>query len=189
MCLSEPAQRTTGNDAASDAESAGCARRSTETEWRRPRAQRRGRDSRRPAAVQAASDAAGKQRDEGLSKATRQPRRPDSYLTGHPAVADDTRGFSIGGRFDWNEYKPAIRRWEYATGRAAPHPIEAGIRGQPRLASCFVEWLMGLPAGFVTALGLPRGAELRALGNGVVPQQAESALRELVAAVRQLHNN
>lgn len=38
---------------------------------------------------------------------------------------------------------------------------------------------MGLPAGYVTELGLPRSAELRALGNGVVPQQAEAALREL----------
>jgi DNA (cytosine-5)-methyltransferase 1 len=48
------------------------------------------------------------------------------------------------------------------------------------LASRFVEWLMGLPADYVTDLGLPRTAELRALGNGVVPQQAEEALRLLV---------
>lgn len=39
---------------------------------------------------------------------------------------------------------------------------------------------MGLSAGYVTGLGLPRTAELRALGNGVVPQQAESALYELL---------
>ena len=80
------------------------------------------------------------------------------------------------GEFDWKQYEPAIRRWEYVTGRHAPHPIEAGSRGQPRLAAHFVEWLMGIPAGCVTGLGLPRSAELRALGNGVVPQQAEEAL-------------
>lgn len=42
---------------------------------------------------------------------------------------------------------------------------------------------MGLPTGYVTDLGLPRSAELRALGNGVVPQQAEMALRVLVCEV------
>ncbi|MEU0514532.1 MULTISPECIES: hypothetical protein [Amycolatopsis] len=46
------------------------------------------------------------------------------------------------------------------------------------LAPLFVEWLMGFPSGWVTAghLGLPRTAQLRALGNGVVPQQAAYAL-------------
>lgn len=39
---------------------------------------------------------------------------------------------------------------------------------------------MGLPPGFVTDLGLPYGAQHRAIGNGVVPQQAEAALRQLV---------
>lgn len=39
---------------------------------------------------------------------------------------------------------------------------------------------MGLPEGFVTDVGLPYGAQLRLLGNGVVPQQAEHALRLLV---------
>jgi DNA (cytosine-5)-methyltransferase 1 len=39
---------------------------------------------------------------------------------------------------------------------------------------------MGLSEGYVTGLGLPRSGELRALGNGVVPQQAEKALRYLV---------
>lgn len=41
---------------------------------------------------------------------------------------------------------------------------------------------MGLPAGHVTAVpDLSRTAQLKALGNGVVPQQAEAALRILVA--------
>lgn len=36
---------------------------------------------------------------------------------------------------------------------------------------------MGLPAGWVTDVpGLGRNAQLRALGNGVVPQQAALAL-------------
>lgn len=41
---------------------------------------------------------------------------------------------------------------------------------------------MGLPDGHVTAVpGIPRGAQLKALGNGVVPQQAAHALRMLLA--------
>lgn len=42
--------------------------------------------------------------------------------------------------------------------------------------------MQGLPAGHVTGVpGLTRGAQLKALGNGVVPQQAEAALRLLLA--------
>jgi DNA (cytosine-5)-methyltransferase 1 len=82
--------------------------------------------------------------------------------------------------FDWQQYAPAIQRWEAVMRRPVPSPIERGTRGQPRLASRFVEWLMGLPAGYVTDLGLPRSAELRAFGNGVVPQQAEEAVHQLL---------
>jgi DNA (cytosine-5)-methyltransferase 1 len=40
--------------------------------------------------------------------------------------------------------------------------------------------MMGLPAGWVTATpGLSRNEQLKALGNGVVPQQAALALRML----------
>ncbi|MER5707102.1 hypothetical protein [Streptomyces sp. NPDC002122] len=41
---------------------------------------------------------------------------------------------------------------------------------------------MGLPVGHVTDVpGLDRNAQLKALGNGVVPQQAEAAIRALLA--------
>lgn len=40
---------------------------------------------------------------------------------------------------------------------------------------------MGLPEGWVTDVpGLSRNAQLKALGNGVVPQQAAAALRLLL---------
>jgi len=78
-------------------------------------------------------------------------------------------------------YEAAIRRWERVLGRAAPHPVEPGRGGRPRLAPRFVEWLMGLSAGFVCDLDLPRTAQLRILGNGVVPQQATVALNALIA--------
>lgn len=81
---------------------------------------------------------------------------------------------------NWGPYQAAIRRWELVVGRLAPLAVERGTRGQARLSPAFSEWLMGLPAGFVTDLGLPYGAQHKAIGNGVVPQQAEAALRQLV---------
>ena len=44
-----------------------------------------------------------------------------------------------------------------------------------KLSSRFVEWMMGLPDGWVTGVGLSRSQELKMLGNGVVPQQAAAA--------------
>lgn len=42
--------------------------------------------------------------------------------------------------------------------------------------------MMGLPAGYVTAVpGISRNEQLKMLGNGVVLQQAEEALRWLLA--------
>jgi hypothetical protein len=83
---------------------------------------------------------------------------------------------------DWGEYSAAVHRWELATGRPAPYPTQPGRHGRPVLAPPFVEWLMGLPPGWTTAenLELPRTAQLRALGNGVMPQQAAHAMTLLL---------
>ena len=76
----------------------------------------------------------------------------------------------------WSEYASAVARHARMVGRDAPDPTEKGPKGGDRLAARFVEWMMGLPAGWVTGCGLTRTEELKALGNGVVPQQAASAL-------------
>jgi len=48
--------------------------------------------------------------------------------------------------------------------------------------------MMGLPEGWVTDIpGLSRNAQLKALGNGVVPQQAAMALRLLLGRARKDH--
>ncbi|WP_327322558.1 DNA (cytosine-5-)-methyltransferase [Streptomyces sp. NBC_01210] len=81
------------------------------------------------------------------------------------------------GEDAWGPYAPAISRWERISGRAAPPATNE--RG--RLATAFVEWMMGLAPGWVTAVpGLTRAAQLKALGNGVVPAQASGALRILL---------
>lgn len=75
-------------------------------------------------------------------------------------------------------YAPAIERWERVIGRPAPPATEPG-KTHPRLSARFVEWMMGLPDGHVTGVGLTRNQGLKALGNGVVPQQGAAALRHL----------
>ena len=91
------------------------------------------------------------------------------------SVADDSKRFSfLGSAFE--RYKPAIRRWEKVSGRRAPEPYT-----DYRLNIRFVEWMMGLPEGWVSdsSLDLKRTATLELLGNGVVPQQASGAIRYL----------
>ena len=70
------------------------------------------------------------------------------------------------------------------TGRPSPAPTKAdGKSGNHRLSATFVEWMMGLPAGHVTdpGVGITRNEQLKALGNGVVWQQAALAVRLLLA--------
>ncbi len=109
------------------------------------------------------------------------PRRDDVERLG-AVVADtssDTRRerYRNTGAIAWGVYEPAIRRWERILGRPAPAPTDE--RG--RLAPRFVEWMMGLPDGWVTGVpGLTRTAQLKALGNGVVPHQARLAWEVLL---------
>ena len=82
---------------------------------------------------------------------------------------------------DWGKFEPAIRRWEAILGREAPEPTKPdGKDGNHRLSSKFTEWMMGLPDGWITGHDLKRNDELKLAGNGVVPQQAELALRLLL---------
>lgn len=84
----------------------------------------------------------------------------------------------------WGKFEPAIRRWEAVLGRPAPAPTKPdGKDGAHRLSSAFTEWMMGLPEGWITGVGLTRNEELKACGNGVVPQQAELALRMLLDGI------
>lgn len=81
---------------------------------------------------------------------------------------------------DWGDYGPAVRRWERLT-RLAPAPTELNSNHKPRLNAAFAEWMMGLPAGHVTAVpGISRAHQLKAIGNGVCPQQAVAAYSSLL---------
>lgn len=79
----------------------------------------------------------------------------------------------------WGRYSEAIQRWERLT-RDAPPPVDD--RGDDDVLSPrFVEWMMGLPDGWVCDVpGLTPNAMKQVLGNGVVPQQGATALDELL---------
>ena len=78
----------------------------------------------------------------------------------------------------WGQYAPAIARWEAVLGRPAPSPTEPNAKGGHRLSPRFVEFLMGVPEGWVCDVpGITRNQALKALGNGIVPQQCAAAFR------------
>jgi DNA (cytosine-5)-methyltransferase 1 len=58
--------------------------------------------------------------------------------------------------------------------RAVPNPLV-----NAKLNTKFVEYMMGLPEGWVTDLDISRSQQFKILGNGVVPQQAYYALQLL----------
>lgn len=111
------------------------------------------------------------------------PTAMDSRASGGATDSDITLTDAAVRRADrWGIYADAIARWEYLT-RPAPAPTQPSRKGTPHLSPAFSEWLMGLPEGHVTGVpGLSRNDMLRALGNGVVPQQAVLALRLLLRA-------
>ncbi|MGW2542739.1 DNA cytosine methyltransferase [Kitasatospora sp. NPDC001574] len=111
------------------------------------------------------------------------PRRHSGPAAGADTAADGRRGSAQLSR--WGDYAPAIARWEAAT-RPAPDPVDS--RG--RLSPEFVEWVMGLEEGWVTQItGLSRSAQLTALGNGVVPQQASLAAQLLTCGIPLCRNH
>jgi DNA (cytosine-5)-methyltransferase 1 len=140
------------------------------------------------------SFAVASDRDDASLSLLPTPTAKDSAASGGSTPSDAQRG---GGRSaekllpgmarehatEWGPYTAAVERWERVTGRRAPSPVRHdGRDGNPRLNPELTEWMMGWPASHVTdpIIGLTRAEQLKACGNGVVPQQAEAALRELL---------
>jgi len=84
---------------------------------------------------------------------------------------------------DWGPYAAAVARWAAIVG-PAPAPTEPNAKGKQRLSPAFPEWMMGLPRGWVTEVpGITRNEMLKAIGNGVVPQQGYVAITRQLAAI------
>lgn len=123
---------------------------------------------------------------------------------GHgPSLSIEAARLAAGsGAQRWGKYAAAIHRWEALT-RPAPDPTIPRGTGW-RLSPRFVEWMMGQPDGWVTDPAIWAGmtdrygrplradrlataaanAQLKALGNGVVTQQAVAAILWLDRASR-----
>lgn len=92
-----------------------------------------------------------------------------------------SEAYATQEKTNWGKYAPAIRRWEQKINRLAPAPTRPdGKNGAHRLNPEFTEWMMGLPAGWITGHGLKRNDELKMAGNGVCPQQAYHAVSNLL---------
>ncbi len=108
----------------------------------------------------------------------RVPLQPRGGRRLHPDSSQTTR-HSIN---DYGPFADAVRRWESVTGLVAPAAAESTPDGRVMVSPAFAEWMMGWPPGWVTAVpGLSTEDQLRICGNGVVPQAAEAALRQLLA--------
>lgn len=98
-------------------------------------------------------------------------------------------------RLRWGDAGARILDWAIITGHDIPFPTHAYVsyhdeelwgRRFPEVKHgtnpVFVEWMMGLPDGWVTSpeIGLTRAQQLKAIGNGVCPQQAATALKHLL---------
>ena len=82
--------------------------------------------------------------------------------------------------FNWqhNWQMPKLaRRFVTRFEMSMQNPPNALVDG--KVNAKFVEYMMGLPVGWVTDLDLSRSQQLKILGNGVVPQQAYYALELL----------
>jgi len=86
-----------------------------------------------------------------------------------------THAISKGSqRSRWKERR--YRSSSYMARQEVPNTLDS----HGRLNAKFVEYMMGLPVGWVTDCGLSRTQQLKILGNGVVPQQAFYALELLI---------
>lgn len=137
-----------------------------------PRTDESGCSSRSLLPTPRASDACGAQSPQGIVAA--------AGLHGPPSRLNDCAANELAGGV--GEYGPSIAYWASLT-RPAPGATEPNKNGRPRLTVAFDEWVMGLPMGWVGDIDIPYGAKIRLCGNGVVPQQAEAALRFLLEGV------
>ena len=123
------------------------------------------------------------------SNAHKEPRRADSSIHGQTSKVID--------RPDWHEYgcscqtsdtndqhKPHDRQMSklgrrFTSRCQMPMQKPPNALAEDKLNSLFVEYMMGLPVGWVTDCDLSNAQTMKLLGNGVVPQQAYYALELL----------
>ena len=120
--------------------------------------------------------------DRALASDHRPGTQRTNWLAGQQRRVGDSVVTDRGHLRRWGRYAYAIAKWEHITGRTAPAPALLNEAAGPRPAPEFVEWLMGVEAGWVSAAHhrLTPNQQLTALGNGVLPLQAVAALGTLL---------
>ena len=110
---------------------------------------------------------------------TKQSRHSRSDIDEHPntngercTLVTDKRGAKRHKRQSQSIARQLV---EAIYNQEVPPPLDEG-----RLNVKFVEYMMGLPNGWVSDIDIPRSQKLKILGNGVVPQQAFRALELLL---------
>ena len=127
------------------------------------------------------------------SNARTQPRRDDRSISSQGKEILNGSDRQVNGSsnkndsYTDNEYKPYDGQVQ-GLGRRFTSRREMHLQSAPnaldqdgKLNAEFVEYMMGLPVGWITNTGLSRAQQLKILGNGVVPQQAEYAIELLTS--------
>lgn len=87
-----------------------------------------------------------------------------------------TESYGLQGRKDERQTRHKYRSRVEMARQELPNTLDSINRLNPQ----FVEYMMGLPKGWVTDTQLSRTQQLKMLGNGVVPQQAYYAIELLM---------
>ena len=127
------------------------------------------------------------------SNARTQPRRDDRGISSEGKEILNGSDRQVNGSSNkndsdtYNQYKPHYGQVQ-GLGRRFIARCEMHLQNPPnaldqegKLNAEFVEYMMGLPVGWITNVGLSRSQQLKILGNGVVPQQAEYAIELLTS--------
>lgn len=122
-----------------------------------------------------------------------QPRRADRSISSQGEKifnGSDRQVYGSSGKNDSHtdyQYQPHHRQVQKLGRRFTPR-CEMHLQSPPdaldsegKLNAEFVEYMMGLPVGWITNVGLSRAQQLKILGNGVVPQQAKYAIELLTS--------
>lgn len=101
---------------------------------------------------------------------------PSAYCTHLDSEAHRWMRADIGGTAD----SRALEHWEKVTGDRYPYPMDVPSSRDDafRISMAFVEWMMGLPVGYVSTPSLPltRDQRMDLLYSGTVPLQAAHAV-------------
>ena len=118
---------------------------------------------------------------ENSSDAVRNQGQPQSVIGDMGAAISNTDNQHISHHRQVQELGRRFTSRRDMQMQTPPTPLDQ----DGKLSALFVEYMMGLPVGWITDSGLSRAQQLKMLGNGVVPQQAEYAL-ELLTPVNKV---